>query len=199
GDTNVSIISSILKDTPAPVTDLNPRLPAELGKIVRRTLAKDPSRRYQTAVDLRNELEELKLEVDSGLTTSVGRPPASTPTIRRYPLKVFIALASLAALLIAVGVYRFGFTSKRPIQFEADRLTRLTTTGNALTAAVSGDGRYVVHVKVDKLQPSLWVRQTATLSDVEIVPGARVRYKGVSFSPDGNYVYYVTYDLGGEV
>src|SRR5262249_7194155 len=93
GDTNVSIMSSILKDTPAPVTDLTPRLPAELGKIVRRTLAKDPSRRYQTAVDLRNELEELKLEVDSGLTTSVGRAPASTPTIRRYPLKVFIALA----------------------------------------------------------------------------------------------------------
>jgi hypothetical protein len=39
--------------------------------------------------------------------------------------------------------------------------------------------------KVDRLRPSLWVRQTATLSDVQIVPGAQVRYKSLSFSPDG--------------
>src|SRR5215471_4770191 len=49
GDTNVSVISSIIKDTPPSVTDSNPSLPAELARIVRRCLAKDPERRYQTA------------------------------------------------------------------------------------------------------------------------------------------------------
>jgi serine/threonine protein kinase len=68
GDTNVSVISSILKDTPTSVTDLNPSLPADLGRVIRRTLAKDPSRRYQNATDLRNDLEELKQEFDSGVT-----------------------------------------------------------------------------------------------------------------------------------
>ena len=53
GDTNVSVLSSILKDTPASITDLNPRLPMGLAKIIRRSLSKDPSRRYQTATDLR--------------------------------------------------------------------------------------------------------------------------------------------------
>ena len=76
GDTNVSVISSILKDTPSSITDLNPSLPAGLAKVVRRSLSKDPSRRYQSAIDLRNELEELKQESDSGITTmtSVGVP-----------------------------------------------------------------------------------------------------------------------------
>ena len=60
GDTNVSVISSILKDTPSSITDLNPGLPAGLAKVVRRSLSKDPSRRYQSAIDLRNELEELE-------------------------------------------------------------------------------------------------------------------------------------------
>ena len=64
GDTNLSILSSILKDTPRSVTDINPALPSELGRIIRRALAKDPERRYQTGKDLRNDLEDLKASLD---------------------------------------------------------------------------------------------------------------------------------------
>jgi serine/threonine protein kinase len=60
GDTTVSVISSIVKDTPRSVTDLRPNLPPDLSRIIKRCLIKDPERRYQTAKDLRNELEELK-------------------------------------------------------------------------------------------------------------------------------------------
>jgi serine/threonine protein kinase len=56
GDTSISIISSIVKDTPTPITDLNPSLPRDLARIVRHALAKDPERRYQTAKDLRRTL-----------------------------------------------------------------------------------------------------------------------------------------------
>jgi serine/threonine protein kinase len=65
GDTSVSIISSILKDTPPSITDLKATLPRELGRIIRRALTKDAERRYQTAKDLRNELEDLKREYES--------------------------------------------------------------------------------------------------------------------------------------
>ncbi len=65
GDTNLSILSSILKDTPKSVTDINPTIPPELGRIIRRALAKDPERRYQTAKDLRNDLEDLKASLGS--------------------------------------------------------------------------------------------------------------------------------------
>ena len=89
GDTTVSVISSILKDTPTAVTEINPGLPDGLAKVIRRSLAKDPSRRYQTATDLRNELEELKQEVDSGIHLSttgarsaVARSSCVAPSIR---------------------------------------------------------------------------------------------------------------------
>ena len=62
GDTSMSTIGSILKDNPPPATELNHSLPHHLGRIIRRCLAKDPDRRYQTALDIRNELEELKAE-----------------------------------------------------------------------------------------------------------------------------------------
>ena len=75
GDTNLSILSSILKDTPKSVTDINPALPPELGRIIRRALAKDPERRYQTAKDLRNDLEDLKASLGS---SESPRSPATS-------------------------------------------------------------------------------------------------------------------------
>ncbi len=78
GDTAASTISSILRDTPRPIAELRPSVPRELAKIIRRCLAKEPTRRYQDSLDVRNELEELKQEMDSGaleeaaIATSAG-------------------------------------------------------------------------------------------------------------------------------
>jgi Tol biopolymer transport system component len=207
GDTNVSIISSILKDTPNPVTDLNPSLPAGLAKVIRRSLSKDPSRRYQSAIDLRNELEELKQESDSGITTvtsvSVPRAPVTPSVTTGASTRRNLGIAGgvpLLGLLGAAGYLWRGRSAPPPsIDFVPDRLTRVTTSGIAQLAAISGDGRYLVHIKSERLQPSLWIRQTATASDVQIVPPADVRYDGLTFAPDGNYVYYVTYELTGGV
>src|SRR5262245_18697569 len=194
GDTNVSIISSILKDTPALVTDLNPRLPADLARIVRRCLAKDPTRRYQTPVDLRNELEDLKQDIDSGVSATMTRPVVNT---KRPALWIGATVAGLA-VLTAAWIYVSGKTrATGPATFTIDHLARLTTTGTVSLAAMSPDGRYVVHVKGSLTDPSLWVRQTATTSDVQIVPPAQVTYDGLAFSPDGNYVYYNTYPRPG--
>jgi Tol biopolymer transport system component len=195
GDTNVSIISSILKDTPAPVTDLNPALPADLARIIRRCLAKDPARRYQTAVDLRNELEDLKQDVDSGVSGITIRPAAKP---KRPAIWIAATAAGLAVLAATWFLLNRSFgKATAPTTFTIDHLTRLTTTGTVSLAAISPDGRYIVHVKGSMEEPSLWVRQTATTSDVQIVPSAPVVYDGLAFSPDGDFVYYNTYPRPG--
>ena len=80
GDGPGSFLSAILRDTPTSVTTLNPACPPELARIVKRSLVKDPDRRYQSAKDLRNELDELKQELDSGelLETATAGAPART-------------------------------------------------------------------------------------------------------------------------
>jgi eukaryotic-like serine/threonine-protein kinase len=108
GDTNISIISSIVKDTPKPITDLNPSLPRDLGRIVRRALAKDPERRYQNAKDLRNDLEELKASIDSGeLVAPPGGPaPAGPPASRGFARGrgwLWIGVAAAAGLAITAA------------------------------------------------------------------------------------------------
>ena len=193
GDTNVSLISSIIKDTPAPVTDSNPSLPADFARIVRRCLAKDPARRYQTAADLRNELEDLRQDTASG-TTTLPRPAAAR---RGRPLGITGGLVAAAVVMVVVFTLK---SYRRPADvaaapFTLDRISRITTSGSASLAALSPDGRYVVHVKTEPGQGvGLWMRQTATTSDVRIVPVADVRFDGLAFSPDANYIYYNVYD-----
>jgi Tol biopolymer transport system component/predicted Ser/Thr protein kinase len=196
GDTNVSVLSSILKDTAPAVTESNPDLPADLARIVRRCLAKDPDRRYQTAADLRTELEDLKQDTSSGIVP-VARP------VRKKGAWAALAASGIAVLAVIAGAwFMFGRQSTSPsantATFTIDRLARLTTTGTAFIAAMSPDGRYVVHAKGEPGGVGLWIRQTATTSDVRIVAPADVRFDGLAFAPDGNYVFYSAYPgVGG--
>ena len=79
GDSAVSVLSSILRDTPRSISDLNPGMPRELVRVIERCLAKDREHRYQSAKDLRNTLEELRQDIDSG---NLPTPSASTATER---------------------------------------------------------------------------------------------------------------------
>ena len=79
GDTSLSVLSSVLKDTPRSASDLNPTLPPAFARVLKTCLQKDPDRRYQSAKDLRNELRTLKEEFDSGELSkpvSAGAPAA---------------------------------------------------------------------------------------------------------------------------
>ena len=199
GDTDISVISSILKETPRSITDIKPDLPADLARIVRRCLSKDPTRRYQIATDLRNDLEDLKQDLDSGKGPAPVTPPAARrATVFGRGRNAWIAAGGLVILAAAAGLF-FWLTRNPPppATFNVERVTRLTENGTAGLAALSRDGRYVVHVKTEGGLQSLWVRQTATTSDMQLVPPALVDYDGLTFSPDGVYVYYVSYLQAG--
>lgn len=101
GDTSVSIISSIMKDTPSSVTDVDPSLPRQLARIIGHCLEKDPERRFQTALDLRNELEQLRKEMETGET---ARPPADarTRSTRIWPWVAGLGLVALVVLVVAL-------------------------------------------------------------------------------------------------
>jgi Tol biopolymer transport system component len=77
------------------------------------------------------------------------------------------------------------------------KITRLTTTGNATVAAISPDGKYVVHAVGTRRNQSLWLRHIATGSDKEIVPPAVADYTAITFSPDGNHIYVLRTETEG--
>jgi len=74
GESSADLMSAILRDTPTSITDLRADLPRHLARILRRCLEKDPQQRYQSALNLANDLEDLKREVDAGTAMASERP-----------------------------------------------------------------------------------------------------------------------------
>jgi serine/threonine protein kinase len=113
--------------------------------------------------------------------------------------KTGLAVAGItAALLLAAGAYWFGpgsTTTSNPASstpLDEVTITQLTTTGNSGLAAISGDGKYVAYIQRDGTDYSLWIRQTATSSNVRIVaPESGVELLAATVTPDGNYVDFI--------
>jgi Tol biopolymer transport system component len=61
-------------------------------------------------------------------------------------------------------------------------------------AALSPDGKYLLHVRDETGLQSLWLRHIPTMSNTQVVPPAATRYAGITFSPDGSYIYCVRRD-----
>ena len=103
GDSKISIMSSIIKDKPASITELKAELPRHMGRIIQHCLEKEPQRRFQSALDLRNELEELKKEIDSGevLTTGLSHPAPPVSSTSRLLPKMAAAAAVVVVGLVA--------------------------------------------------------------------------------------------------
>jgi len=139
----------------------------------------------------------------SAAPTSLSPIPSSThPSSAEYIFEeikrhktvasVVVALALLVIAGIGYGIYKWTAKQSKPApSFQSAKFTRLTTSGKASDAAISPDGKYVAHVKTDAGQRSLWLRQVATTSDTQIVPPSWQNYYGITFSKDGDYIYYV--------
>src|SRR5689334_14878351 len=113
--------------------------------------------------------------------------------IKRH--KIGAALTVLAALLIVAasrfGNYRWLNKKQQVAHFWDIKLDRLTDSGNAVDATIFPDGKYIVYVLSDRSRQSLYIRQVSTANDQEIVPPAPVGFFGITFSPDGQDLYYV--------
>lgn len=102
---------------------------------------------------------------------------------------LWTTLALFGALLVIVAAI-FWLRSSSP--FESVKLTKFTTTGKAVKAAISPDGKYVGYVLSDSGQQSIWFRQLVTGKELQIVAPQVTDIYGLTFSHDGNYIFYVS-------
>ena len=206
GDTAAALFNSILSKEPSPLGRLNPSLPLEMERIIGKALEKDREVRYQSAAELRADLKRLRRDTSSGksaaqTTVSVARVEVGGPAKAKHRYSIVMAtVLVLAAVVIALGVREF-LRRGGDKPFQAISMTRLTTSGKVTDAAISPDGRYVAHVVDDLGKRSLLVRQIQVTgsSNVEIVPPSDASLYGLTFSKDGDYVYYIKNDVNSSV
>ncbi len=105
GSTSGVIFEAILNRAPVSPVRLNPAVPAELERVLQKSLEKDRTMRYQSAADMRADLRRVKRETDSSTRTAVSQQnlydPARPATLsKRWPL---YAGAAVVLLLLAFG------------------------------------------------------------------------------------------------
>jgi serine/threonine protein kinase/Tol biopolymer transport system component len=187
GVTSAVVFDAILNREPPPPASV----PLPLAQIIANALEKDRDVRCQTAAELRAALKRLKRDSESGARTVTGAITAPAQ-VRPASWRRLVRRRILAPFLVVVWAVSFYlWRTSRPVPpFRRMEISRLTSTGKASSAAVSPDGRYVVHVMSDAGERSLWMRQVATGSNVQIVPPTTASFPGLTFSPDGTFVYY---------
>jgi len=196
GDSSVETLHRILNDKPAPIEGLVPGVPAELRRLIRRCLAKNPEQRLQSMKDLAIELREIAEEFEtlsaSASSGSTGSANAMPQAWRRPGTAVLAvaAVVTLAALTFGGWAWWRAAHVASEAPAETVRAWPQTNDGEVTGCALSRDGRFLAYIRGIGGNSSLHVRQVATGSDVVVVPPAALPLAFAAFSPDGDHVYF---------
>ena len=103
GSTSAVVFDGILNQVPTPPSRRNPKIPAEVERIIHKALEKDREVRCQTAAEMRADLKRLKRDTDSAKAASAQQEVPSRPVMSRRWAAV-LAGSLVAILLVAVGL-----------------------------------------------------------------------------------------------
>ena len=118
GDTSAALFDAILNKAPTSPVRLNPEVPPKLEDLINKALEKDPRLRYQTASDMRADLQRLKRDSDSGRSAVIaaatleeqGKRPSGGSTVATPAAtssKKYWIPAVAAVLVVAAAVAAF--------------------------------------------------------------------------------------------
>jgi Tol biopolymer transport system component/phage shock protein PspC (stress-responsive transcriptional regulator)/tRNA A-37 threonylcarbamoyl transferase component Bud32 len=114
-------------------------------------------------------------------------PQAKSPGMKTTSVAI---LTLVLAALVAAALY-FWPGGRARTDFSSIRMQRITTTGQAFSAGLSPDGRYVVYSQDDNGKKSLWLRQLASTNTVQLIPRAPRADLIPEFTLDGSFIDYL--------
>jgi len=137
GNTAPALHEAILNRRPVPARELNPDLPPRLEEIIKRALEKDRNLRYQSAAEMRADLQRLKRDNDSHASSAAAIATDGVGTVFLSRLgRVKLGAYALAAVLVA-GAVMGGLYYRR--RTTAPRLTEKDAVVLADFANSTGD------------------------------------------------------------
>ncbi|HEY2932180.1 MAG TPA: protein kinase [Acidobacteriota bacterium] len=194
GKSQATLIAAILEHEPPPAGSLEPMTPPALERLIRLCLSKDPDERWQSAHDIRNELEWIQ---DAGSQAGVPAPVASR---RKYRERFWIASTALLALCLILSIFWPAISenwlstrTRSPVHVQ--RLTDFA--GLEEFPAISPDGKSVVFTADSGGTNQIWVRLLTGGAPLQITHDP-VDHLFPRWSPDSSSILYYSPSAAGE-
>jgi eukaryotic-like serine/threonine-protein kinase len=184
GKSQASLIAAILEREPTPMSELQPMTPPALGRVVRTCLAKDPDDRFQTAHDLRLQLQWIE---EGG--SAAGLPAPVIAHRRHHDRMIWLGIAAVVGL--ASGAAAWALKPAPPVTPMVSRFEyalpddQQFTRGGRHLFAISPDGARIAYVA----NRQLYLRSLDQL-DAQPVRGSEQDPLDPVFSPDGQWIAY---------
>jgi len=185
-DTQASLIGAIMHEQPQPISTVQPMVPPAFDRVIQSCLAKDPEDRWQTAHDVKLQLQWI---AEGGSVVGLPAPVSARRKSRERLAWIAFAVAALVATVFAVGYVRRAPAPLLQTRFEIAPPPELTTVGSP---RISPDGRYLVFRGVDATGTAqLWLRpmdsvEARPLAGTERASGDR----RPMWSPDSRHVAF---------
>jgi serine/threonine protein kinase/Tol biopolymer transport system component len=194
GESTAAIFDSILNRAPVPVVRLNPDVPAELERIIDKCLEKDRNLRFQSASEIRADIQRLKRDTESPGTMAAAQEEVATKRPRRWTAIVLAVAAMLAA---GVGlVWRFG-APHRAVTSASDYIQLTNFNDSATAPALSPDGRMVAFFRGGAYfmgSGQIYVKLLPDGESKQLTFDSKLKYDPV-FTPDGSRIAYTGLSL----
>ena len=183
GKSPASLMAAILHTEPEPISSFQPTVPPALDRIVRTCLAKDPNDRFQTAHDVRLQLQWI---VEGGSGVGLPAPVAAKRKSREKLAWALVPVAALAAAAATLLVIRLTSEAPRIVRSSLLSPEKSSFAFDFGPMALSPDGRRVAFVANSSGINRLWVQP---LSGVSAQPLAGTDGASNPFwSPDSRFL-----------
>lgn len=165
-------------------THVHPSIPPTLQTVISHCTETEPRNRYQSMDDITVDLKRAR-EALFGRTDLAKVEPSRLKN-RAKPVLIVVT----AILAVAYGLYKIAVRERTVISRPNLEISRLTATGKVATASISSDGKRVVYAVDESGSQSIWIREVDTSRNVQLVGPSKATYAYVSFTPDGNFIYF---------
>jgi serine/threonine-protein kinase len=182
GASQASVVAAILERDPPPLSSLEPVAPPALERVVSKCLAKDPDRRWQTAKDLRDELEWI-----GGGPAEPGTGSAPAPRRRLLPWFAAVGGLAIAFGLTGIDLWRATPQVKHPLVRLSVDLEPEAVPGLNLTVAISPDGQRIVFPVRGQNGTQQLATRLLDKDEAALLPGTE-KGRDPFFSPDGGWI-----------
>jgi serine/threonine protein kinase len=143
GNTSAAVFDAILNRAPTAPVELNRAVPSELERIVNKTLEKDPDLRYQSAADLRADLNTLKRDSFGGNSQTLRGSTATALVRRGWPLIATALVAVIGMAAAATWVLRSRESTPELTAGSTERVT--FTTGPEYAGSLSPNSEFLAY------------------------------------------------------